>query len=147
MKYGRCAAVTGAAMLFLAVGCSSSSDTGNTTAGSGVADSSTAATSSAAEDSSAAEARPVGTVIDVAITGGDITPTNERLDAVVGEPITLRVDSDTADELHIHSVPDHTFEVEAKADQTFEFTVDVPGSVAIELHHADRTVATLAVRP
>ncbi|OZC46439.1 hypothetical protein CH289_22110 [Rhodococcus sp. RS1C4] len=137
MKYVRCAAVTGAAMLFLSVGCSSASDTG----------SSTAATSSAAEESSVADPQPVGTVIDVTITGGDISPTNERLDAVVGEPITLRVNSDTTDELHIHSVPDHTFEVEAKADQTFEFTVDVPGSVAIELHHADRTVATLAVRP
>ncbi|MET0199231.1 hypothetical protein [Rhodococcus sp. 14-2470-1a] len=137
MKYGRCAAVTGAAMLFLTVGCSSASDTG----------SSTAATSSAAEESSVADPQPAGTVIDVTIMGGDISPTNERLDAVVGEPITLRVNSDTTDELHIHSVPDHTFEVEAKADQTFEFTVDVPGSVAIELHHADRTVATLAVRP
>ncbi|OZC89186.1 hypothetical protein [Rhodococcoides fascians] len=137
MKYGRCAAVTGAAMLFLTVGCSSASDTG----------SSTAATSSAAEASTVADPQPVGTVIDVTITGGDISPTNERLDAVVGEPITLRVNSDTTDELHIHSVPDHTFEVEAKAEQTFEFTVDVPGSVAIELHHADRTVATLAVRP
>ncbi|OZD05367.1 hypothetical protein CH253_00925 [Rhodococcus sp. 06-156-3C] len=137
MKYVRCAAVTGAAMLFLAVGCSSASDTG----------SSTAATSSAAEESSVADPQPAGTVIDVTIMGGDISPTNERLDAVVGEPITLRVNSDTTDELHIHSVPDHTFEVEAKADQTFEFTVDVPGSVAIELHHADRTVATLAVRP
>ncbi|MET0315300.1 MAG: hypothetical protein ABW188_00625 [Rhodococcus fascians] len=137
MKYGRCAAVTGAAMLFLTVGCSSASDTG----------SNTAATSSAAEASTVADPQPVGTVIDVTITGGDISPTNERLDAVVGEPITLRVNSDTTDELHIHSVPDHTFEVEAKADQTFEFTVDVPGSVAIELHHADRTVATLAVRP
>ena len=137
MKYGRCAAVTGAAMLFLTVGCSSASDTG----------SSTAATSSAAEASTVADPQPVGTVIDVTITGGDISPTNERLDAVVGEPITLRVNSDTTDELHIHSVPDHTFEVEATADQTFEFTVDVPGSVAIELHHADRTVATLAVRP
>ncbi|WP_037142205.1 hypothetical protein [Rhodococcoides fascians] len=137
MKYGRCAAVTGAAMLFLTVGCSSASVTG----------SNTAATSSAAEASTVADPQPVGTVIDVTITGGDISPTNERLDAVVGEPITLRVNSDTTDELHIHSVPDHTFEVEAKADQTFEFTVDVPGSVAIELHHADRTVATLAVRP
>lgn len=137
MKYVRCAAVTGAAMLFLTVGCSSASDTG----------SSTAATSSAAGASTVADPQPVGTVIDVTIMGGDISPTNERLDAVVGEPITLRVNSDTTDELHIHSVPDHTFEVEAKADQTFEFTVDVPGSVAIELHHADRTVATLAVRP
>ncbi|OZC53785.1 hypothetical protein CH267_16450 [Rhodococcus sp. 06-621-2] len=137
MKYVRCAAVTGAAMLFLTVGCSSASDTG----------SSTAAMSSAAEASSVADPQPVGTVIDVTIMGSDISPTNERLDAVVGEPITLRVNSDTTDELHIHSVPDHTFEVEAKADQTFEFTVDVPGSVAIELHHADRTVATLAVRP
>ncbi|MDJ0394091.1 hypothetical protein QMK17_12205 [Rhodococcus sp. G-MC3] len=102
----------------------------------------TSATGSAGESSS-----PDGIVIDISIDGGAVSPTNERLDATVGEPITLRVDSDSEDELHVHSVPDHEFEVAAAPGQSFVFTVDVPGQVAIELHASDRTVATVSVRP
>ena len=47
----------------------------------------------------------------------------------------------------MHSVPDHKFQVAAMADQTFQFSVDVPGNVDVELHHLDRTVATIQVRP
>jgi hypothetical protein len=90
---------------------------------------------------------PEGVSIDITIAGGTVTPTNTTLQAKIGEPITLHVDSDAADELHVHSVPDHEFEVEAKPGQTFDFTVDVPGSVEVELHHLNRTVATIQVRP
>jgi hypothetical protein len=88
-----------------------------------------------------------GLVVGITIAGGTVTPTNATLQAKLDEPITLRVDSDVADELHVHSVPDHEFEVRVATGQSFEFTVDVPGSVAIELHHLNRTVATIQVRP
>lgn len=90
--------------------------------------------------------QPGGLQIPVQIHGGTVTPLNARFDAKVGEPITLRVDSDVADELHVHSVPDHEFEVLPKAGQVFSFTVSVPGQVAIELHNLGKTVATLIVR-
>jgi hypothetical protein len=83
----------------------------------------------------------------VTIAHGQVTPANVVLRATVRQPITLHVTSDAADELHVHSVPDHKFEVAAAANQTFEFTVDVPGNVDVELHHLDRTVATIQVRP
>jgi hypothetical protein len=47
----------------------------------------------------------------------------------------------------VHSVPDHTFQVAATANQTFQFSVGVPGNVDVELHHLDRTIATIQVRP
>lgn len=97
--------------------------------------------------SSVAEEESDALSIDVQISGGSVTPTNERIEAVVGETITVRIDSDVADELHVHSVPDHSFAVEAAAGQSFEFVVDVPGTVALELHDAGKTVATLLVRP
>ncbi len=50
----------------------------------------------------------------------------------------MNVNSDVADELHVHSTPDHTFKVEAKPAQTFQFTVDVPGKVDIELHQLNK---------
>ncbi|KUI28716.1 hypothetical protein AU196_13295 [Mycobacterium sp. IS-1742] len=84
--------------------------------------------------------------IDISIEGGNVTPTNARLEGKLGEPIVLRVNSDAADELHVHSVPEHTFRIEPKAGQMFQFTVDVPGNVEIELHELNRVVAGVQVR-
>jgi hypothetical protein len=88
-----------------------------------------------------------GLSVDITIAHGQVTPANATLQAAVHQPITLHVNSDVPDELHVHSVPDHKFEVAATANQTFQFSVDVPGSVDVELHHLDRTVATIHVHP
>lgn len=88
-----------------------------------------------------------GLVVDVAIAKGQVTPTNAVLQARVHQPITLRVSSDATDELHVHSTPDHKFPVAAAPNQTFQFSVDVPGNVEVELHHLDRTIATIQVQP
>ncbi len=92
--------------------------------------------------------QPVGAalVLDITIARGEVTPTNATLGAKVGQPITLRVTSDATDELHVHSSPDHKFQVAAAPNQTFQFKVDVPGNVEVELHHLDRTIATIQVQ-
>jgi hypothetical protein len=97
--------------------------------------------------SSSNTAAGAGLSIDVTIAHGQVTPSNATLQTTVRQPITLHVTSDVTDELHVHSVPDHKFEVAAAANQTFQFSVDVPGSVDVELHHLDRTVATIHVNP
>jgi ABC-type glycerol-3-phosphate transport system substrate-binding protein len=86
-------------------------------------------------------------LIDVTIKGGEVNPTNAQLQAKTNEPIVVKVDSDVADELHVHSTPDHTFKIEAKSGQQFQFSVDVPGKVDIELHHLEKTIATVQVQP
>ncbi|ORV82637.1 hypothetical protein AWC11_01800 [Mycobacterium interjectum] len=86
-------------------------------------------------------------VVDVTIAKGQVTPTNATLLAKVHQQITIRVSSDTTDELHVHSTPDHKFQVAAAPDQTFRFSVDVPGNVEVELHRLDRTIATIQVQP
>ena len=86
-------------------------------------------------------------VVDVTIAKGQVTPTNATVGAKVGQPITLRVTSDATDELHVHSSPDHKFEVAAAPNQTFQFKADVPGNVEVELHHLDRTIVTIQVQP
>ncbi len=88
-----------------------------------------------------------GPVVDVTINHGQVTPTNSALQAKVHQQITLNVNSDAADELHVHSTPDHKFQVVAAPNQTFQFSVDVPGNVEVELHHLDRTIATIQVQP
>ncbi|OBJ00603.1 hypothetical protein [Mycobacterium sp. 1465703.0] len=86
-------------------------------------------------------------MMDVTIAHGQVNPTNAALQAKVHQQITLHVTSDAADELHVHSTPDHKFQVAAAPNQTFQFAVDVPGNVAVELHHLDRTIATIQVQP
>lgn len=91
--------------------------------------------------------QPTDVVLNIRISNGKVTPTNAQWAAKIKEPITLKVSSDVADEIHVHSVPDHAFDLKAEPDQTFQFTVDVPGNVEIELHKLDRTVGTIQVRP
>ncbi|WP_328810758.1 hypothetical protein [Rhodococcus sp. NBC_00294] len=105
--------------------------------------SSTPATSVAASD--VPRITPT-TTLDVSIAGGEVTPVDQRLEGRVGEEILVTVSSDAEDEIHVHSVPEHSFPVAVGDDQQFRFTVDVPGSVDIELHEADVTVATVLVR-
>jgi plastocyanin len=90
---------------------------------------------------------PGNLTVNVTIANRQVNPANATLQAKVGQPIIFHVTSDAADELHVHSVPDHKFEILAAPNQTFQFTVDVPGNVDVELHHLDRTIATIQVRP
>lgn len=101
----------------------------------------------AREATASGAARPSNLVIDVTIAGGVVSPANAELTAVAGEPITLVVNSDKADEIHVHSIPDHSFAVAAQQNQKFEFAATVPGRVEVELHGLDRTIAIIQVKP
>ncbi|WP_156752117.1 hypothetical protein [Mycobacterium sp. ACS1612] len=97
-------------------------------------------------DMSNEQAPPSRVLIDVTIKGGDVTPTNQQLQAKVKEQIVVRVNSDAADELHVHSTPEHNFNIDAKPNQSFQFSVDVPGKVDVELHKLNKTIATIQVQ-
>ena len=123
-------------------------------AGCGSPPASTSSSSSAAPSASAqasgstpSASAESGTVIDISIDAGAVTPTNAEAQAVAGQPIVLKVSSDAVDSLHVHSVPENVFDVAATPDQRFEFTVDIPGRVAVELHDLHVTVVTIEVRP
>jgi hypothetical protein len=92
------------------------------------------------------QAPPTRLDIDVDIKGGNVTPTNQQLQAGLKEQIIIRVNSDAADELHVHSTPEHKFNIEAKPMQIFQFTVGVPGKVDVELHKLNKTIATIQVQ-
>ena len=86
--------------------------------------------------------------IHVKIADGQVSPAGERVDVAVGQPIRLIVDSDVADELHVHSSPEHEFEIPAGAHgKVFRLTLDRPGVVEVELHELDEVVVSLAARP
>jgi hypothetical protein len=126
----------------ITAGCGGSTSSDNATGGASSSQPSTINPSDMSND----QAPPTRLVVDVTIKDGTVTPTNEQLQAALKEPIVIRVNSDAADQLHVHSTPEHTFNVEAKPAQVFQFTVDVPGKVDVELHHMDKTIATITVQ-
>ena len=124
--------------MLLTAGCGGGSDSAQS--------SSSAPSTVSPSDMSNDQAPPDRLDIDVTIKGGQVDPTNARLEAKTKEAIVIRVNSDVADELHVHSTPDHTFKIEPGKVQQFQFAVDVPGQVDIELHQLAKTVATVQVQ-
>jgi hypothetical protein len=130
------------AAALITAGCGGSNGTDNASGSASSSQPSTVGPS----DMSNEQAPPTRLAIDVDIKGGNVTPTNQQLNAGVKEQIIIRVNSDAADELHVHSTPEHSFNVEAKPMQSFQFTVDVPGKVDVELHKLNKTIATIQVQ-
>lgn len=92
------------------------------------------------------ESQPV--IVDITIANGKVTPQGKRVDVKVGQPVLLNVTSDAADEIHVHSDPEHSLEVEP-SDRPLKmtFTLKTPGQVAVESHHLDVTIVQFVVKP
>ena len=86
-----------------------------------------------------------GVTVDIAIKGGKVTPQGKRVDVKPGEKVTLHITSDADEEIHVHSDPEHEYEVGPGDDVTGTFTLKTPGQVAVEAHHLDVTIVQLVV--
>ncbi len=84
-----------------------------------------------------------GVTIDVAVAEGAVTGGGE-VAVPLGEAVTLRVTSDVADEIHVHTY-DLYADVEAGGTATLEFVADVPGVHEIELESAGLELVSLEV--
>lgn len=136
--------VLASALALVTAGCGGSDGTQKTDGSAGSA--TPTATTVNPSDMTNQQQAPTRLLIDVTIKGGEVTPTNQPLQGKVGQPIVVRVNSDAADELHVHSNPEHSFKIEPRNGQQFQFTVDVPGTVDIELHQLNRTIASVQVQ-
>ena len=88
-----------------------------------------------------------GTKVDIVIKDGKVTPQGKWVEVEAGKPVTLRITSDADEEIHVHSDPEHEFEVEPGHVLDETFTIDTPGQVAVEAHHLDVTIVQLVVEP
>jgi uncharacterized protein YcfL len=110
----------------------------------------TAAASASATSDPASSAAPSpsedsGNTIEIKIQGDDVEPSGERVQAKVGEPITLHISSDRDAELHVHSSPEQELEVKP-GESTKTLTIDTPGIVEVEEHHTETVMLQLEVR-
>ena len=85
--------------------------------------------------------------VHIVIRDGTVTPQGKRVDVKAGAPITLRITSDADEEIHVHSDPEHEYEVGPGGQLDETFTIDTPGQVAVEAHHLDVTIVQLVVKP
>ena len=85
-----------------------------------------------------------GTTVDITIKGGKVTPNGDRVEAELGAPVTLKIDADTAGEIHVHSTPEQEIEFE-KGTSTHELTIDQPGIVDVEDHALEQVIVQLEV--
>lgn len=148
----RRAVVATAALAVLALsGCAGSDETftaAEETPASSTANESPDASESPADspsDDSAKEPEVSGQVIEIEIKGDEIEPMGKRVEVAVGEPITLKVESDRAAELHVHSSPEQELEVE-KGESRLSLTIKTPGIVDVEEHDSSAVVLQLEVR-
>ena len=108
-------------------------------------DSATATSTGSSSSDPSSDSSPSGVVVDVTFKGDSVTPNGERIDAKVGEPITLNIDAETAGELHVHSTPEQEVTYDA-GTSTHQVTIDQPGIVDIESHHLEKVVVQVEVR-
>ena len=113
-------------------------DTSSTTAPTTV----TTGGSAASSTTPTTEAVPT---IEVAFAGGQVTGGARRHEVPLGEKVRLRVTSDVADEVHVHTY-DVTGSVGPGQPVEIELTASIPGQHEVELEGKGRTLLVLVVQ-
>lgn len=119
-------------------------------AGCGTEDSAPAPTTTAAaatsETATEPTAAPAADIVEAAftVTGGARTEGPERLEVRAGQTVRIIVDSDTADEVHVHGY-DLYLPLEPGTQAELEFTADLSGVYEVELHDAGGLLTQLRV--
>lgn len=89
---------------------------------------------------------PGAGVIEVTITGGNVDGGVRRETVKLNSQVTLRVTSDVADELHVHSY-DLKADLVPGQSADLTFLAKVPGVFEVELEDRQKKVLELEVRP
>jgi FtsP/CotA-like multicopper oxidase with cupredoxin domain len=119
--------------LGLVAGCGSGSSTTRSTSSS--SSSSTTTLSSSAVS---------GNTIAVTVVGGEVQGGAQRHAVHLGDPVTIQVTSDVAEEIHVHGY-DIKREIAPGETVQVTFTADIPGIFEVELEQSGRKLAELEI--
>jgi hypothetical protein len=123
--------------LFWLCGCASSSNSGT--------DQLTPPDNSSSQLSPTTPA-PEAVSIRIRFRDGQLIAPAALVKAAVGQPIDLIVTSDSKQEIHVHSTPEHEYQVKAGVrNEIFEFTIDTPGTIEVESHTLDALIVKIQV--
>ncbi|MDQ3989554.1 MAG: hypothetical protein M3291_10235 [Actinomycetota bacterium] len=87
---------------------------------------------------------PAGTTVRLGYAGGEVTGGTQRVPVPLGEPVTLVVTGDVADEAHVHGY-DSYLDVRPGAEAMITFPADIPGVFEVEMHDSGLMLAQLEV--
>lgn len=132
---------------------SSGPATSSTSTG-GTSQQSTTASSSATSSSSVPSSNPSTstttptasgeTVVDINVTGGQVTGGAKYVDIELGKSLTIRVTGDTADDVHVHGYDiKQALTPGRRAEITF--TADIPGVYEVELEESGLVLVHLQI--
>lgn len=83
--------------------------------------------------------------IEITFDGDTVTPSGDRVDVEVGQPIELVVKADAGGEIHVHSTPEQELEY-SEGTTTLPLTIDKPGVVEVESHDLDKVIVQLEAK-
>lgn len=102
------------------------------------------ATSPSTTSSATPSPSPVGTVVELSYAGGEVTGDTGRVRLRSGEPVTLQVTSDVAEQVHVHGV-DLYVDLAPGRTATARFSAPPPGVYELELHDAGTVLTRMQV--
>ena len=126
--------------LVLLVSCGDEDDSPTVDAGSQA----TTVTTPTTGGGSPATTSTAGTVLSVRVRGGSVDGAS-RQRATLNQPVTIRVTSDVADEIHVHGY-DKTAPVAAGGTGEVTFVANIPGVFEVEFERSRKLLFTLEVR-
>jgi hypothetical protein len=89
---------------------------------------------------------PVARAAVITVRGGKPVGGIQKLNYTKGDQVRFRVDSDVADEIHVHGYDFHK-DVSKGGSVSFSFPAKIEGVFVIELENAGEQIAELRVRP
>ncbi|MFI7144975.1 hypothetical protein ACIBO2_08660 [Nonomuraea sp. NPDC050022] len=81
----------------------------------------------------------------IVIAGGKVSPPSGWLEMAKGQPVSITVTSDVADEVHVHGY-DLKAELRPGEPVTLRFTADLTGVFQVEAHRSKLVLTQVAVR-
>ena len=84
-------------------------------------------------------------MLAVTVRGGSVVEGGSRQRATVNQPVTIRVTSDVAEEVHVHGY-DKKFPVAAGQRGEVTFVANIPGVFEVEFERSHKLLFTLEVR-
>jgi hypothetical protein len=125
------------ALLLLLAACGGDDDSPTVTPGASGASTSTSAGSTGGTGAAA-------TVLSVTVRGGSVEGAS-RQRATLNQPVTIRVTSDVAEQVHVHGY-DKIFDVAAGRTGEVTFVANIPGVFEVEFERSHKVLFTLEVR-
>ena len=104
-----------------------------------------AATTPTTTGGGAATTTTAGTVLAVTVRGGSVADGAARQRATLNQPVTVRVTSDVADEVHVHGY-NKTVAVAAGRTAEVTFVANIPGVFEVEFEKSGKLLFTMEVR-